>query len=99
MNADSIVQAPEPEVPCFEVQSFGLDCLGNPTGWAVVDAGGFVLATFVASLYDPEARAAARRDAHELVRLLKVGGARLQAKPCGCRSGCSCASGFDNGGQ
>ena len=37
---------------------------------------------------------------NDLVTLLLRYGAKLQSsKACGCQSGCSCESGFDNGGE
>ncbi len=53
------------------VESFGCDCFGNCTGWQVI-RGRQVLAQFVASVYEPQAREDARRAAFALAARLNA---------------------------
>ena len=50
------------------IKSFGRDCLGNVTGFAVVSRTGTVLAQYVADLYTEGSHAEARRRAADDVR-------------------------------
>lgn len=50
----------------YSVTSFGQDCLGNCTGWRVVDEYGSVHQQFVGDIYKPDEREAAHEAALSL---------------------------------
>ena len=60
----------------YEVRTFGGDCFGNPTGWRVIDRSRIrqgdlgIVEQFVGSIYEPDEREAAQRDAEALAAKL-----------------------------